>query len=185
MLDHLSIQCADLGASSAFYDAALGALGGGRIMDFGEVIGYGKDGQPTFWLGPLTTGEPNREIHVAFAAADRAAVRAFFDASAARAAGVARVPPELLRRLRARPRRQQRRGLQPHGRLAREPEEPAPSMFWRVTRRLQLLDLGLDRLAPFGGRVLLQELSQEAKTLVDPAVTVNRRHDSSLGCAHE
>ena len=48
-------------------------------MEFGEVIGYGVPGDPSFWLGPLTTGEPNREIHVAFAAGDRAAVRDFFD----------------------------------------------------------------------------------------------------------
>ena len=81
MLDHVSIQCADVGASSAFYDAVLAPLRGARVMDFGEVIGYGVDGHPTFWLGPLTTGEPNREIHVAFEAGDRAAVRAFFDAA--------------------------------------------------------------------------------------------------------
>ena len=41
MLDHLSVQCADLAASSAFYDAVLAPLGGQRIMDFGEAIGYG------------------------------------------------------------------------------------------------------------------------------------------------
>jgi len=35
MLDHLSIQCADLAASAAFYDAVLAPLGGQRIMDFG------------------------------------------------------------------------------------------------------------------------------------------------------
>jgi catechol 2,3-dioxygenase-like lactoylglutathione lyase family enzyme len=81
MLDHVSIQCADVGASSAFYDAVLAPLRGARVMDFGEVIGYGVDGRPTFWLGPLTTGEPNREIHVAFEAGDRAGVRAFFDAA--------------------------------------------------------------------------------------------------------
>ena len=85
MLDHVSIQCADPAASAAFYDAALTPLGGARVMDFGPVIGYGVRGRPTFWLGPLTTGEPNREIHIAFEAADRGAVRAFF--AAAKAAG--------------------------------------------------------------------------------------------------
>jgi catechol 2,3-dioxygenase-like lactoylglutathione lyase family enzyme len=83
MLDHLSIQCGDTTASAAFYDAALAPLGGARVMDFGPVIGYGVKGRPTFWLGPLTTGEPNREIHIAFEAADRAAVRAFFAAATA------------------------------------------------------------------------------------------------------
>ena len=41
MLDHLSIQCANVAASAAFYDAVLAPLGGQRVMDFGMVIGYG------------------------------------------------------------------------------------------------------------------------------------------------
>jgi catechol 2,3-dioxygenase-like lactoylglutathione lyase family enzyme len=81
MLDHLSIQCEDPKAAAAFYDIALAPLGGERVMEFGDVIGYGKEGRPTFWIGPLTTGEPNREVHIAFEAAGRDAVRAFFDAA--------------------------------------------------------------------------------------------------------
>ena len=92
MIDHLSIQCADTAASAAFYDAALAPLGGARVMDFGPVIGYGVSGRPMFWLGPLTTGEPNREIHIAFEAADRAAVRAFFEAAKAAGAEVLHEP---------------------------------------------------------------------------------------------
>src|SRR4051812_15808452 len=83
LLDHVSIQCADVGASGIFYDAVLAPLGATRIMDFGDVIGFGIGFQPTFWLGPLTDGNPNREAHIAFAAEDRAHVRAFFDAAAA------------------------------------------------------------------------------------------------------
>jgi catechol 2,3-dioxygenase-like lactoylglutathione lyase family enzyme len=78
MLDHVSIQCADLQASARFYDATLGALGYGRLMDFGDAIGYGADGSPDFWLGRQATGDGFRESHLAFAAADRAAVDAFF-----------------------------------------------------------------------------------------------------------
>jgi catechol 2,3-dioxygenase-like lactoylglutathione lyase family enzyme len=92
MLDHLSIQCADVSASTAFYDAVLATLGGGRVMDFGQVIGYGVGGFPSFWLGPLTTGEPNREVHIAFKASDRAAVRAFFDTAVALGAEVLHEP---------------------------------------------------------------------------------------------
>jgi catechol 2,3-dioxygenase-like lactoylglutathione lyase family enzyme len=78
VLDHLSIQCADVEASKRFYDAVLKPIRGERILDFGNVVGYGVGSKPDFWLGPLTTGEPNREIHIAFQAPDRAAVRAFF-----------------------------------------------------------------------------------------------------------
>jgi catechol 2,3-dioxygenase-like lactoylglutathione lyase family enzyme len=92
VLDHLSIQCNDVAASAAFYDTVLAPLGGSRLMERGPVIGYGVDRKPTFWLGPLTTGEPNREIHVAFQAANRSAVRAFFDAAVGTGAPVLHEP---------------------------------------------------------------------------------------------
>ncbi len=82
MLDHVSIQCRDLAVSAAFYDAVLGTLGGRRIFDRVEGIGYGTE-FPTFWLGPQRTGEGFRETHLAFRAPDRAAVVAFWDAAAA------------------------------------------------------------------------------------------------------
>ena len=92
MLDHLSIQCADVHASAAFYDAALGALGGTRAMDFGAVIGFGTAGKPEFWIGPQTTGEGFCESHIAFAASDPAAVRAFFAAAVGTGAEVLHEP---------------------------------------------------------------------------------------------
>jgi catechol 2,3-dioxygenase-like lactoylglutathione lyase family enzyme len=81
VLDHLSIQCADVAASAAFYDTVLAPLGGERLMDFGPVIGYGVRPMPDFWLGPRETGDGFRESHIAFSAPDRAAVRAFFEAA--------------------------------------------------------------------------------------------------------
>jgi len=97
VLDHLSIQCADIAASAAFYDAVLPTIGGSRVMDFGEVIGYGVPPMPDFWLGLQTTGEGFRESHIAFAAPDRAAVLAFQAAAVTAGAEVlheARVWPE-------------------------------------------------------------------------------------------
>ncbi len=87
MLDHISIQCADLPASAAFYDAVLSTLGGRRVFDQYGVIGYGRD-FPTFWLGPQQTGSGFRETHLAFTAADRAAVDAFFAAATSAGAEV-------------------------------------------------------------------------------------------------
>ena len=92
MLDHLSIQCADVGVSAAFYDAVLAPIGGARIMDFGEAIGYGVKPMPDFWLGSRETGEGFRESHIAFTAPDRAAVHAFFDAAIAIGAEVLHEP---------------------------------------------------------------------------------------------
>ena len=97
MLDHLSIQCVDLDASAAFYDKVLATIGGTRILDFGEVIGYGVPPMPDFWLGKQTSGEGFRESHIAFSAPDRAAVHAFLDAAVDAGAEVlhpARVWPE-------------------------------------------------------------------------------------------
>jgi len=81
MLDHVGIQCADMAASAALYDAVLAPLGAKRIMDFGEAIGYGVPSHPDFWIGTQNTGDGFRESHIAFTAPDRAAVRAFFAAA--------------------------------------------------------------------------------------------------------
>jgi catechol 2,3-dioxygenase-like lactoylglutathione lyase family enzyme len=93
MLDHLSIQCRDAAAAASFYDAVLAPLGCKRVMDFGEVIGYGTH-RPYFWIGPLRFGDQNREIHIAFQAPNRAAVRAFFDTAVGLGAEVLHEPRE-------------------------------------------------------------------------------------------
>jgi catechol 2,3-dioxygenase-like lactoylglutathione lyase family enzyme len=88
MIDHVSIQCADVAASATFYDAVLAPLGGVRVMDFGDVIGFGTPPFPDFWIGARTTGEGFRETHLAFAASSRDAVDAFFAAASALGAQV-------------------------------------------------------------------------------------------------
>ena len=79
MIDHFGINCKDYAKSQEFYDRVLGVLGYFRQLDFGEAIGYGRDGKPDFWIADGAGMGPNREVHVAFAAADRDAVRAFYD----------------------------------------------------------------------------------------------------------
>jgi catechol 2,3-dioxygenase-like lactoylglutathione lyase family enzyme len=91
MLDHLALQCADMDAARAFYDAVLAPLGARRLMEFPGVSGYGRD-FPSFWLGPVTTAGPAREVHVAFAAADRDQVQAFHRAAVAAGAEVLHEP---------------------------------------------------------------------------------------------
>lgn len=86
MIDHLGINCTDYAESQRFYDAVLAVLGYTRQLDFGEAIGYGRDGNPTFWIADASAGEAsgvNREVHIAFAASDQDAVRAFYDAALA------------------------------------------------------------------------------------------------------
>jgi catechol 2,3-dioxygenase-like lactoylglutathione lyase family enzyme len=79
LIDHVQLIARDLAASRRFYDAALGALG--RKVE-GEGEGY-------FWSDELfvstnsmaTTGASH--VHLAFQAADRAAVDRFFAAALA------------------------------------------------------------------------------------------------------
>ncbi|MBL7494680.1 VOC family protein [Frankia sp. AgB1.9] len=100
MLDHLALQVSDVLASASFYETVLAPLGGSRLVQFerdtGTVVGFGAT-RPTFWLGPVTTTGTAREAHIAFAAPDRDAVRAFETAAVAAGAEVlhtARLWPE-------------------------------------------------------------------------------------------
>lgn len=81
-----------MAASAKFYDAVLAPLGATRVMDFGVAIGYGTPQKPDFWIGKFDSGEGFRESHIAFAANDRAAVRAFFETAVANGAEVLHEP---------------------------------------------------------------------------------------------
>ena len=48
--------------------------------------------KPDFWISAHATGGEDRECHIAFAASDRATVRAFFDAAVATGAEVLHEP---------------------------------------------------------------------------------------------
>jgi catechol 2,3-dioxygenase-like lactoylglutathione lyase family enzyme len=86
MIDHIGFGVRDMTRALAFYDAALAPLGIARLMSFPaqgqpEHVGYGRGGKPFFWIG---MGEPVAgNLHVAFAAEDRAAVDAFHRAALA------------------------------------------------------------------------------------------------------
>ena len=92
MMDHIGFQVADIQRAARFYDTVLAPLGGQRIMDFGEAIGYGSGNHPEFWISAQRTGDGFRESHIAFAAADRGAVDAFFAAATGLGADVLHEP---------------------------------------------------------------------------------------------
>ncbi|MDR1450118.1 MAG: VOC family protein [Propionibacteriaceae bacterium] len=93
-LHHVSLQCGDVAAAAAFYDAVLAPLNASRQMDFApHAIGYGSvPGQPDFWIGEFNSGDGFRETHIAFAAESRAEVDAFFAAAQAQGAQVLHEP---------------------------------------------------------------------------------------------
>ena len=87
MFDHIALKVRDLEASMAFYERALAPLGIARLMvrdgDDGHParVGYGDERFPWFWLN---RGAPvSGDLHLAFRAADRAAVDAFHGAALA------------------------------------------------------------------------------------------------------
>ena len=86
MIDHFGLSVADYEKSRAFYDAALAPLGYARMQEFptqqGMLAGYGA-GKPEFWVS--SGGRCTGKLHIAFNAASRAAVDAFY--AAAMAAG--------------------------------------------------------------------------------------------------
>jgi catechol 2,3-dioxygenase-like lactoylglutathione lyase family enzyme len=79
MLDHIGFSVSDLAASRAFYVAALAPIGIGIEAEFGEHIGFGRDGRAQFWFGG--GGKPAGGIHLAFTTKSRAEVRAFHEAA--------------------------------------------------------------------------------------------------------
>jgi len=82
MLDHLGLKVSDFKRSRDFYLKALAPLGYGIEMEFEHqgygVAGFGKDRKPSFWI---SEGQPGPGLHLAFAAADQAAVDAFYQAA--------------------------------------------------------------------------------------------------------
>ena len=89
MIDHIGITVADLEKSVTFYTRALAPLGYALVMRWEQYAGFGIGGKPDFWIG---LGKPVDRIHVAFRAAGRAQVRAFYDAAIA-AGGKDNGPP--------------------------------------------------------------------------------------------
>lgn len=89
MIDHLGFAVSDIARSKAFYDAALAPLGLSLIASVtpeqtqsgGTAHGYGKDGNPFFWIGD--NEQVGEGTHVAFRVDDRATVDAFHKAAIA------------------------------------------------------------------------------------------------------
>jgi catechol 2,3-dioxygenase-like lactoylglutathione lyase family enzyme len=90
MLHHLSFGVSDIHRSAAFYDAVLGALGFVRVWEDivpGEAdsaVGYGLPGGGDKFAIKLRADSriaPPAGLHLAFAAADRIAVRRFHEAA--------------------------------------------------------------------------------------------------------
>jgi catechol 2,3-dioxygenase-like lactoylglutathione lyase family enzyme len=89
ILDHIGFGVGDYEHSRAFYSAALAPLGIVLVMEIPAeanvgghaAAGYGRGGEPLFWIGAEGRTEP--VMHVAFAARSRAEVDGFHAAALA------------------------------------------------------------------------------------------------------
>ena len=89
MIDHVGFPVSDYARSKTFYEKALSPLGYLVIMEVQQNehdakacgFGFGPSGKPDFWIAGGTP-QPRR-THVAFRAASRAEVDAFYRAALA------------------------------------------------------------------------------------------------------
>lgn len=94
VIDHVTLNVADVEASKAFYTEALRPLRYELTMDFVEGAGYSAEGKPDFFLAQR--GEPSAPVHIAFRSPDRKTVDAFHEAALA-AGGQDNGPPGIRR----------------------------------------------------------------------------------------
>lgn len=92
MLDHIGLVVSDYPTSKRFYEAALGAIGYQKLMEFPaavtgstDVAGFGEPGKADLWIhqGPALSTPLPAPSHVAFRVKDRATVDAFYRAALA------------------------------------------------------------------------------------------------------
>jgi catechol 2,3-dioxygenase-like lactoylglutathione lyase family enzyme len=78
MFDHVGLKVKDVAASVRFYKAALTPLGYGLISQDASGAGFGPPKAPALWLQRADSGKGGG-THVAFSAADHAAVDRFYN----------------------------------------------------------------------------------------------------------
>ena len=79
MLDHISLSVTDADKAKGFYAKALAPLGYKLVSEYEGGFGVGQDGGFTLWAGQGPAQKPI--AHLAFRAADRKTVDAFYKAA--------------------------------------------------------------------------------------------------------
>jgi len=83
MIDHITIRVSDLEKSKIFYDKALAPLGMKVVLGTeGRFWGWGVDKDPEFEISlPEKNDPPHNRVHIAFRAANKEMVDAFYEAA--------------------------------------------------------------------------------------------------------
>jgi catechol 2,3-dioxygenase-like lactoylglutathione lyase family enzyme len=84
MFDHLGFDVRDLQKSKNFYEAVLAVLGS-KLLVYSEewqAAGFGSD-RPRFWIAAGKPTNSEKELHLCFAAKNRAEVKKFYEVAIA------------------------------------------------------------------------------------------------------
>jgi catechol 2,3-dioxygenase-like lactoylglutathione lyase family enzyme len=81
MFDHLGFGVSNLAESKAFFLQALQPLGVALVMEGPYGVGMGRNGKPALWIHETATAPA--PMHLAFTAASRRDVDAFYQAALA------------------------------------------------------------------------------------------------------
>ena len=91
MIDHVSLQVADVVRSRLFYQTLLAPIGLRAAYTDGDAVGFADEERAPFWILPTSRAD-DRELHIAFSAASRDVVRRFRDAAFALGAEILHEP---------------------------------------------------------------------------------------------
>jgi catechol 2,3-dioxygenase-like lactoylglutathione lyase family enzyme len=91
MIDHVSLQVADVARSRSFYEVLLAPLGLHAAYTDGDGVGFANQESAPFWILPAARPE-DRELHLAFSAANCEVVRQFHKAALALGAAILHQP---------------------------------------------------------------------------------------------
>ncbi len=80
MIEHTGVKVKNFEAAKEFYTKALAPLGYTLSMQFDGAAGYMEGGHTSFWIGEDSNPQG---MHIAFAAKDKDAVDAFYEAAIA------------------------------------------------------------------------------------------------------
>ena len=79
MFDHIGLRTAEFARLKLFYEAALQPLALAVLAEYPGGVGFGRDGQPAFWIGESERAPSS--VHIAFQAQSHADVDAFYAAA--------------------------------------------------------------------------------------------------------
>jgi len=83
MFDHLCLNINNLQKSRAFYDAAFLPLGLSSLMQYENLVAYGRNDTPQYFLAQKSKTQLEAPLHIAFSALSRADVDHFHAAALA------------------------------------------------------------------------------------------------------